>query len=129
MTSLAKLHEQALSKYQSVKNRLDSHKETISTGVMRLVATAEAATGGAAAAAIDHYLGANGAAAMVGPVPVVAAAALGGTALAIMGGKEEWASHVANFASGLGAASAYVETMSFLNGMAAAPAASVAPSS
>jgi hypothetical protein len=121
MTSLATLHEQALSKYQSVKNRLDSHKEAISTGVMRLVSAAESAAGGAAAAAIDYYLGGSPtsglATAMVGPVPAVAVAALAGSALAILGGRDEWTGHVAAFANGLGAASAYSETLQFLQGM------------
>jgi hypothetical protein len=125
--NLARLHEQALSKYASVKGRLDRHREHIATGVMRLVGTAEAAAGGATAAAIDYYMNgqpkAGVSSAMVGPVPVVAASALVGTGVAILAGKEEWAGHLANFSAGLGAASAYAETLQFLQAMPASKTA------
>lgn len=121
MPSLAKLHEQALSKYSSVKRHLDTHKETLQTGVMRLVGAAEAAAGGGVAAAFDHYFGdGTGAPAMVGPVPLVAATALAGTAVAILAGKDEYGVHLANFFSGMGAASAYAETMTVLKALPAA---------
>ena len=108
--NLAKLHSEAIAKYRNVRNRLDSHKQTI---------------GGAAAAAIDHYLGDKTQVlpeAMVGPVPVVMASAFAGTLLSIVWQKEEWSTHLAGLSNGLGAAAAYAEGLRFLKAHEAATA-------
>lgn len=117
-TSLAKMHESALNRFKSVRGQLDRHKETIGTAVMRVVQTAEASAGGAAAAAIDYYLGGQSSSGLpfaeIGPVPAVLGASIGLTLVAVVAGKEEWAAHVGNFAAGMGAAGAYAETIRFL---------------
>lgn len=129
MASLAKLHEQALSKYKSVAGRLERHKAVIGTTTDRVVATLETAAGGAAAAAIDHYMGGGGELpeAMVGPVPVVLASALACTVASIAFQRDSFSKDLANFGNGLAAAGSYAEGLRFLKSMPATAAASSAP--
>jgi hypothetical protein len=123
--NLAKLHSEAIAKYRNVRNRLDSHKQTIGGAVTRPMTAIESGVGGAAAAAIDHYLGDKTQVlpeAMVGPVPVVMASAFAGTLLSIVWQKEEWSTHLAGLSNGLGAAAAYAEGLRFLKAHEAATA-------
>ncbi len=115
--SVARRHEQAISHARNLAGRLARHKETIGVTVTRTLGAIEAAIGGGAAAATDFYMGVKTDAipeAMIGPVPVVMTGAVFLTVTSILLQKEDWSTHVAGFAAGLGGAAAYAEGLRWL---------------
>lgn len=125
-SSIEKMHRDLAAKFQHVRGRLIAHKQIVGTTVDRALTAVEGGIGGGLAASVDWYMGDQSQAipeAMVGPVPVVAAAALAGTAIAILMQKEAWSAHIAGVSNGLGAAAAYGETLRFLRSHEAAAGA------
>jgi hypothetical protein len=132
-SSIERLHAEAMRRVGSARSALARHKETIGTTVERVVTAIEATAGGGAAAALDFYLKPAGdlsalPEAVIGPVPVVAAAALALTAGSILFQKEPFSAHLAGFGNGMAGAASYAEGLRFLaahESAAGAPAAKV----
>lgn len=129
MHSLARLHQEALAKFNSARAKISRHEGMVTRIAEETFRTGANLGGAAAAAVVDHYMGPKGVdlpEAMVGPVPVVLTGALVMKGVAFALSKHDVSKYVHEVGSGLGAAGTYATLLRTLKASSSPAAAAAA---